>query len=630
MDDHVCNVTATFEDLVLPGPDGCGFKVIRTWTILDWCWQPFYDQGDVVVSKLGEDAGNDCALPGWGNKSLIYEQHLVVGDDEGPVVYCPTQDTDWDGYADDPYVYTVDPFNCAASITVPEPKVEDKCDYTYTVEIYTEVPVLWHGVPTGDYELVKFNGASIDNSSYPVKASGLPKGKHYFNYIVTDECGNTAELYDGEADYYGLCPFYVIDEIEPVATCDDQLNVSVGSSGGDSGYGYARVYAADIDEGSWDNCSPVALVVRRFVKEADIETYEAATGVDLPSMTDVLDKPGTSVDGERGVFTPWIDYVEFICNDAHTYVLIELGVFDDANMDGKYDFNEVYPFEGAPFKQADNFNKCWLEVLVEDKIAPICQAPHDITEKCDDVPYYATLPEDGSTWADLSEGEQDNIKRWFGELQDAHNTYPKAWDNCYAEIEMIDVEFNLHCGAGTITRIFQAYEVKADGTRGKTSGTCEQVITLTRHHDYCITFPKDIAAECKEAADSTGVVLTEYGCDLLAVSVQDERFDVPTSSDECYKIFRTFRVINWCQFDEDVDPYTPLFDRVDTYYDIEPMVIGRDEDGDGRPGNEDVTVRFVGWDADLDTDFPGTVGYTWVDKDCDYENNNPRERERKR
>ena len=42
-DDHTCNVTATFEDLVLPGPDGCGFKVIRTWTVLDWCWQPLYE-----------------------------------------------------------------------------------------------------------------------------------------------------------------------------------------------------------------------------------------------------------------------------------------------------------------------------------------------------------------------------------------------------------------------------------------------------------------------------------------------------------------------------------------------------------------------------------------------------------
>ena len=623
LDEHLCNVTATYEDLVLPGE--CGFKVIRTWTVLDWCWGDLYAQNqDIGLVLPYPNSEYDCPqvdYSSWYNKSLTYEQHIIIGDKDAPVVECPKQDVDWDGDYD-PYVFSVDPFNCTGSFAVPDPVVSEKdgCGYTYTVEIWTEIPVLWHGVPTGEYELVKFNGAAVDNSSLPVRVSGAPKGKHYFKYIVTDECGNV-----GESDY---CPFYVIDEIEPVAVCDDQLNVSVGSgSGADSGYGYARIYAADIDEGSWDNCSPVALVVRRFVKEASIETFEAATGVDLPEMTFALDKPGTTLDGERGVWTPWIDYVEFICDDTHDYVLIELGVFDDANMDGKYDFNEVAPFPGAPFKQKDNFNKCWLEVLVEDKIDPICQAPHDLTVKCDEVPYFATLPQDRTTtWAELSDTEKDNIVRWFGELQVAENTFPKAWDNCYAEVEMIDVIFDIHCGAGTITRVFQAYEVKADGTRGKTStNTCRQVITLTRHHDYCIKFPKDIEAECKEMPDSTGVEFTEYGCDLLAVSVQDERFDVPNSNDECYKVFRTFRVINWCQFEEDIDPFTPLFDRVDTEFDIEPMVIGRDEDGDGKPGDEDVYVRFIGWDTDLDDAFynGGAAGTTYVDRNCDPYDNNP-------
>ena len=114
-----------------------------------------------------------------------------MGDDKGPEIYCPVQDVDWDGDYD-AFVYSVDPFSCTASITAPAPKVEDDCDYDYTVEIYTVVPELWHGVPTGEYEIVKFHGATINGSS----VSGLPKGKHFFNYIVTDECGNTSELYD--------------------------------------------------------------------------------------------------------------------------------------------------------------------------------------------------------------------------------------------------------------------------------------------------------------------------------------------------------------------------------------------------------------------------------------------------
>ena len=140
----------------------------------------------------------------------------------------------------------------------------------------------------------------------------------------------------------------------------------------------------------------------------------------------------------------------------------------------------------------------------------------------------------------------------------------------------------------------------------------------------------------------------EYACDLLAVSVQNEKFSVPSSSDECYKLFRTYRVINWCQFDESVDPGTPLFDRFDSYFDLEPLVVSRDEDGDGKPGDEDVYVRFKGWETDKDhlneiqriydeygltIDYTadseeGTHGITYIDDNCDpfdYEHYDPTE-----
>ena len=277
----------------------------------------------------------------------------------------------------------------------------------------------------------------------------------------------------------------------------------------------------------------------------------------------------------------------------------------------------------------DNFNTCWLETLVEDKIAPICEAPHDITIRCDQVPFFATLPEDGTKWSDLDADEQDNIRRWFGDLQTEFNTFPKAWDNCNADVAMIDVRFNLHCKAGTVTRVFQATDAF-----GRTSGTCSQVITLTRYHDYCVIFPKDAEATCGNDPTIPGVELDENGCDLLAVSIQDERFDVPTSSDECYKIFRTYRVINWCQFEEDLDipggngEIGEEDDIDDTYYDftyfdryteIPPFIVSRDEDDDGRPGDENVTVRFI-TNEDASN---GGDGIIYVDRNCDPFDNNP-------
>ena len=650
LDEHVCNVTVTYEDLVLPGPEKCGFKVIRNWTLLDWCWNPgIYDGIDLIYDPY---YCYDAATVGWHDKSLRFEQHLIIGDDTDPYPVCP--DTDWDGEPG-PMVFSTGPFDCNGAFDVPAPVLDNKeCAYTWTVEIYANVPVLWHGVPTGDYELVHFKDANVivDNDittweTRSVKVVGVPKGRHYLKYIVEDHCGNVGYSYD-------YCEFYIIDEVEPIAVCDDDLTVSIASGeGGDANpYGFGRVYARDVDEGSWDNCTDTWLQVRRFVPEDCVADFEAGSNLSLNSKKVTIDKPGTQADGLKGYWTKWADYVDFVCCDIGTHpeegkVLVELGVWDNANMSfndkGEPIFGDnVKPFPQADFKQEDNFNTCWLEVLLEDKIAPVCTAPHDMYLSCEYIPYEVYIPEDGTKWEDLSEDQQGHLRDWFSDLQDAEKSYPKAWDNCDVTIEMVDVRFNVHCKSGYIERRFQATDAW-----GRTSGVCKHRIYLSRHHDYCIKFPKDAEAECLEDPEIPGVELFEYACDLLAVSVQDERFDVPTSSDECYKLFRTYRVLNWCQFDEDVDPGTPLFDRFDTFYDMEPLVVSRDEDEDGKPGDEDVYVRFYGWENDKDykneldrlyddygltigyeDDEEGTYGYTYIDNNCDpydYEHYDPTE-----
>ncbi|WP_170254896.1 hypothetical protein, partial [Phaeodactylibacter luteus] len=71
---------------------------------------------------------------------------------------------------------------------------------------------------------------------------------------------------------------------------------------------------------------------------------------------------------------------------------------------------------------------------------------------------------------------------------------------------------------------------------------------------------------CGLESEPDTVSYNELACDLLAVTSDDEIFSA--SGDECYKIFRTWKVINWCEYDGEGDP----------------LVVGRSEDCDNTPG----------------------------------------------
>ena len=616
---HQCNFTVGFEDIAGQGEGACGFKVIRTWKILDWCWDPLTSgQFDLVGLDPGiqpPDACGNISFANWQGKSLEWEQVLEVYDHIAPVVNCPF------GEGEDQWILPANPFDCKAAFAVPSPKVTESCEYNWDVEVWTEAPELWHGVHTGNYQVVRYPDARIERFrdergqlTDSLFLSNIPYGRHFLRYLVRDLCGN-----EGQS---GLCPFYVTDLQEPVAVCREELTVSLVRNNvpGVPGAGYARIFAQDIDGGSSDACSPINLQARRFLPLACVDLFRSVSNQELAPDTVILDKPGTDAHGQSGLWTVWSDYVDFTCCDLAGRVLLELGVWDR---------RPAYP--DTLLNDEPNFSYCWSEVRVEDKAGPVCLAPHDLYLDCRDIPPGLPLPASKAEWSELPHAERQAISSWFGALEQAADDVSEANDNCSASVQMIDVRFNLHCGAGFIERFFEATDVN-----GLRSETCTQKIYLYRHHDYCIAFPADTEADCPEDPEIPGVELFESGCDLLAVSVHDEKLEVPDSEGGCYKVFRTYRVLNWCQFDEDIDPGTPLFDRFDSTFDREPLVVGRDEDDDGIPGDEPVYVRFVGWERDVDyqnelqriyndygltitlvSDEEGTFGHTYIDDNCD-------------
>ena len=53
--------------------------------------------------------------------------------------------------------------------------------------------------------------------------------------------------------------------------------------------------------------------------------------------------------------------------------------------------------------------------------------------------------------------------------------------------------------------------------------------------------------DCRKPLIDT-LITDERFCDILAVNITDKRYDA--SNDECYKIFRTYTVINWCAYED--------------------------------------------------------------------------------
>ncbi len=204
---------------------------------------------------------------------------------------------------------------------------------------------------------------------------------------------------------------------------------------------------------------------------------------------------------------------------------------------------------------------------------PCCGVPHNVTIACADLPY------------NFNPTNIPQLRQLFGAA--SPNSYCQGY--YYTELEPV-VNLN-NCEIGTITRRFEAYNPGAGWGQNSTY-ICEQIVTIAAHHNYEIRFPKDEIAYCSEPQPEN-ITYNELGCDLLAVSVSDVNFAI--SGTACYKIFRTYRVLNWCEYDG--------FSQ--------PIVVGRDEDCDGLPGDEAVWVLRR----------PTNVAY--IDRTNNHTDNNP-------
>jgi hypothetical protein len=229
----ICELNATFTDQRI-NICGVSFKVLRKWTVLDWC-----------SGKLREDY-----------------QVIKVSDIDGPIITCPLDRVSPLNpavrVAD---IITSDPFTCSAKWVVPAPIVAFECSKTtFTVDYLLADN---NGRPPVNGVYINDNVKKV-GSTYEI--SGLPVGQSWIRYTVTDECGNFT---------YCFTEVVVVDNVPPTAVCDEFTVATLTNASN----GIAQINASTFDDGSHDNCTAVKLDARRMT---------AGCGESLVNWTDKL------------------------------------------------------------------------------------------------------------------------------------------------------------------------------------------------------------------------------------------------------------------------------------------------------------------------------------------------------
>ncbi len=504
-----CQINVTFDDTVI---DVCAtsYKVRRQFTIINMC--------------TGDD--------------LVFNQIIAVMDQNGPIIECPRSEADnpidliaisaqtnqnpQSGYGP-----------CLGSIVVPGIQIlSDDCSgiASVTTELYELDQVTqMAGTQVGSVNTNGglFSNVGLDDGNF-VSALDEPSFPYVVRYVVEDSCANesVSEVF-----------YNVIERVAPVADCDEITSLNLTTT--DTTFVDAGVF----DDGSYDVCSDIFFYARRMTPTAFTQDL-VAFGNFFESQRFKNFVPQKF--RERVAFTCDDDQVTvyFLVVDAFVQGYIEFttdvtipslppATRNNPNTpftilpDGTF-FLSTFPGIGGPTKDIwdGHYNICMVTVNVSDKVAPI---------KVLNAPNRTILCTDNA----LRQQYADNTQLDF----DA----PLFNDPCGFTVSLTVLDGTGNCGDGVIRRRFQATD-----NNGNTSVLCEQRITVLLEHDYTILFPNDVEnLNCGNGVNLADTLtdddISEDGCDLLAISYTDQRFTA--DDDACYKILRTYDIINWCEWD---------------------------------------------------------------------------------
>ncbi len=512
----LCNIGASYIDTRINVCVGT-FKILRRWTIVDWCT----------------------------NEVIYHDQLIKVADEVGPDIAVPADMT-----------VSTNPSQCCATVDLPDVIVEDRCSPTATISamitVYDQyLPdqviatyTLNKSTNPGQFNLTTFLGNNFwdcDTLGRYGTTPCLPVGRHLVTYMAEDVCGNTS------AETFWIT---VRDYIPPVVTCTEFTTVAIGPDdptdcyepNGDCQFaGVTWVPAAAFNQGSYDNCNDLFFTVRRMPPYSDcINALNPING--HQDCNDAF--PDFPSEYERAILEN--DSIKFYCCEVGTTQTVILRAYQ-IDIFG----NIMLGPDGLPI-----YNECMIQVEVQDKIKPVCLPPAHVTVACENFEpslwaYGYPQVSDNcclDTFPPTSASPQGvlNILPGTTAIPGVCGATQKTYYNGF-----LNANFDTTCNRGIIIRRFTAWDCYGQ------SSSCTQRITVTYNEDYNIEFPADKTVDCvTEPEFGAPLITNDEGCELIGVSYNDVYFTVVP--DACYKIERTWTVINWCTYNPDETCYEQL------------------------------------------------------------------------
>lgn len=202
-----------------------------------------------------------------------------------------------------------------------------------------------------------------------------------------------------------------------------------------------------------------------------------------------------------------------------------------------------------------NFNDCMVEVQVQDKLPPRIYCPDSVMIECTE--YLDSL--------DFSR---------FGD--------PTYTDNCNVQITERIIDNTNQCNIGVIERILTARD------NGGRQDSCTQRIRVYDPDPFdstTIVWPLDFTTNsgCTVTdlmpsslpSPFDRPVFVDDECSLIGVTHEDEIFTFVPDSNACFKIFRTWKIIDWCTFDRQGNYAQYIYQQVLKVNNISPPLIVR-------------------------------------------------------